>query len=346
MTDVTFRPPAGGLAPPDGVTEDEIRAIVAYAGLAPSVHNTQPWRFVASGHTLEIHVDPGRRLPYLDPAGRQLTISCGAAVECARLAVRALGRSCVVRLLPGGDDGAGPLATITIGRAQPVTAEEQRLIDAIPLRRTDRGPYDGEPVGDRVLRRVRDLVNARGCWLRVLDRPGDRVIAADLLERAEAIEASDPAYAEELAAWRRRRSAADGIPDAAVPEWDGPAVVSDMPLRDFSGHGRHPSPGGQEPPPRVEHDSVILVGSDEDSCLAWLRTGCAIGLAWLGLAADGISVQPLAPVTDVPVTRAWLRRELGLLGQPQLMFRIGRGTGTLHTGRRPVEEILQLAGNG
>lgn len=345
MTEVTFRQPEGAGPPPDGATQDEIREIVEFAGLAPSVHNTQPWRFVACGQTIEVYGDDERRLPYLDPEGRQLAISCGAAVEYARLAVRALGRSCVVRLLPGSS-ADGPVATLTIGRTQAVTGEEQRLIDAVPRRRTDRGPYDGQPVSDRVLRRVSDLVNARGCWLRVLDRPGDRVIAANLLERAEAIEAADPAYAEELTAWRRDHLAADGVPAAAVPDWDAESVVSDMPLRDFTGHDQHPRPSAQEPPPRVEHDTVILIGSDDDTRLAWLRTGCAIGLAWLSLAADDVSLQPLGPITDVPTTRAWLRRELGLIGQPQLMFRIGRGVGSLYTGRRSVDEVLEITPNG
>ena len=62
-----------------------MRLAAEFAALAPSVHNTQPWRFVAGPHTLEVHTDPQRNLGYLDPDGRQMHISCGLAAEFARL---------------------------------------------------------------------------------------------------------------------------------------------------------------------------------------------------------------------------------------------------------------------
>jgi hypothetical protein len=324
-----------------GISDADLRLIVEYAGLAPSVHNTQPWRFVARGSTIEVHPDNSRRLDYLDPVGRQQAISCGAAIEFARLAIRALGHSCVVRLLPGGTAEIGPLATLTVGRTEPTTAEEQRLVDAIPRRRTDRSPYEDRAVPADVVRRLRDVVAARGCWARMLDRPGDRLIASRLLRVAEDIEAADPRYAMEIGSWTRTGPAPDGVPPAAVPRWSRDRV-SDIPLRDFTGHARRPHPGDDEPPPRVEHDAVVLIGTDDDSPLAWLRAGCAIGLAWLLLTAENVSLQPLGPVLDVTETRARLRRDLGLLGQPQLMFRIGYGTGSLAAGRRPVGETLEV----
>lgn len=325
------------------LSEENVRAVVEFAALAPSVHNTQPWRFVARGSTIEMCADDDRRLTYLDPNGRQQAISCGAAVEYARLAIRALGWSCVVRLLPGGPTVSGPLATLTVGRPEPITAEEQRLVDAVPRRRTDRGPYDDIPIGQAVLRRARYLVASRGGWLRALDRPGERTIAAYLLVVAEGIESNDPAYTDEITAWRRTARSTDGVPVGATPDWDPTVRVSDLPLRDFTGRGRHPHSGGQEPPPLVEHDAVILVGSDDDSPLAWLRTGAAVGLLWLALTDAGVSAEPLGPVTDVPATRSRLRMHLGLLGQPQLMFRIGHGTAGLATGRRSVEDMLEVA---
>lgn len=338
VTETSPRPVAGA-----GLTEEEFCAVVAYAGLAPSVHNTQPWRFVASGVTIQVHADPGRRLGYLDPQGRQLAISCGAAVEHARLAIRSLNRSCVVRFQPAGLDGSGPVATLTVGPAQSVSREEQRLIDAVPRRRTDRGPYDARPVPSTTLRRVGELVADRGCWLRILDRPGERAIAAQLLEEAEQIEAGDPEYRAEIAAWTRPGTAVDGVPSQAAPAWDAEMLVNDMPLRDFTGNGRHPHVSGQEPPPSVERDAVVLIGSDDDSPLAWLRTGAALALAWLAFTDADVSLQPLGPVTDVPATRLRLCRALGLLGRPQLLFRIGYGAAWPTSGRRPVAETLDLS---
>ena len=74
------------------MNSEEIRVVTEFASLAPSVHNTQPWRFVVSEHTIEVYADPDRQLASIDHFGRQLHISCGAAIELARLAVRSLWR--------------------------------------------------------------------------------------------------------------------------------------------------------------------------------------------------------------------------------------------------------------
>ena len=86
------------------MTELDVDAIVESAALAPSVHNTQPWRFTVDGAVVTVRVDRSRQLAYLDPSGRQLWLSCGAAVEFARLAVRASARDCLVEMLPAADD--------------------------------------------------------------------------------------------------------------------------------------------------------------------------------------------------------------------------------------------------
>ncbi|HET6818623.1 MAG TPA: hypothetical protein VFH66_15455 [Mycobacteriales bacterium] len=320
---------------------EQLRTVTQFASLAPSVHNTQPWQFTADGHTIEVRADMGRTLHVLDPAARQLHISCGVAVEFARLAVRALGYDCVVRLLPEPDGDSTLFATLTVGHKVPVSPTERRLIDAIPRRYTDRGPYDAKQLPGELLHRIREAASARGSWLRVLDRPGDRTTAAMLLAEAEEIESSEAAYHEELAAWRRTGSAPDGIPVQAAQPWDE-GVVSDVPLRDFIGTGTHVAPADLSSPPSVERDTLVLLGSDDDTPAGWLRTGRALALVLLILTDAGATSQPLGPVVDVPATRARLQRGLGLLGHPQLLLRVGYGHGAPTTGRRDVDDLLKV----
>src|SRR5271169_4957780 len=73
--------------------------LITTAARAPSVQNTQPWRFRVSEYVIELYADPGRKLK-VDPAGREMLISCGAALYGLRLAVRSLGYLPVVELLP------------------------------------------------------------------------------------------------------------------------------------------------------------------------------------------------------------------------------------------------------
>jgi hypothetical protein len=114
--------------------------LIATAARAPSVQNTQPWRFRAGEYAIELYADPGRKLR-VDPAGREMLISCGAALCGLRLAVRSLGYQPVVELLP---DPARRrlLARVTLGRAEPMTGHERKLLEALPHRHTHRGPWD------------------------------------------------------------------------------------------------------------------------------------------------------------------------------------------------------------
>jgi nitroreductase len=321
--------------------DSDLRLVVDCASLAPSVHNTQPWRFQAGGDLIKVLGDRERSLGYLDPTGRQLHISCGGAVEFARLAVRDLGRECTVRLRPDPDDD-GLLAQLTIGAALAPSQLEHAMAEAMSRRYTDRTPYDGRPVPVEILAEAQSLAASYDVWLRVVGDPAQRTVLTSILTDAEAAEAADPAYAEELERWTRATTSPDGVPlEAAGGDWPV-GVVSDMPLRDFSGHAAHSHPGGESAPPVVLRDTLLLLGTEGDGPVEWLSVGRA--LAWLLLRATvaGLSSQPLGPAIDQHTARERLRRELGLVGHAQFLLRMGYGSGRPTTGRRGAEETADL----
>src|SRR5580700_7596454 len=142
VTEPTGAPTAGpGQARPASVlTPAAVATAVAMAARAPSVHNTQPWRFHIAGEVIELHADPDRLLTQIDPAGRELTISCGAALFGLRLGLRQLGYLPAVELWP---DPAQPWL---VARAWPegpaaLNAVEAELLAAVPHRHTHRGPF-------------------------------------------------------------------------------------------------------------------------------------------------------------------------------------------------------------
>src|SRR3954454_11018719 len=111
------------------------RAAIALANRAPSVHNSQPWRWRIGPHSLHLFTDPTRMLPATDPEGRDLRLSCGAALHHLRVALLAAGWGSVVHRLP---DPGHPehLAAVELRSAQP-TPEDLALATAIDARRTD-----------------------------------------------------------------------------------------------------------------------------------------------------------------------------------------------------------------
>jgi nitroreductase len=320
---------------------EHLRSVVEAATFAPSVHNTQPWRFRWDGAALSVLEDPSRGLPVLDPSGRERVLSCGAAVLNARLAVRELGRDCEVSLLPD-PDRPELLARITVTGERAATPEELALVQAVPRRYTDRGAFDGRPVPPEALQRLRAAAEAEGAWLDVVESADDRVALAVLLDRANAAEVQDPAYQAELQRWRTTARAEEGVPDVALGEAPAGGRASEYALRDFDAGGGSVATTGDEPPP-AEHPLAVVVGTERDHRHDWLVAGAALGRVLLQATCDGLAASPMTQVVEIEPLRQQLRRELSLVGAPQVVLRLGYGHGEMTTRRRPVDDVLELA---
>ena len=316
---------------------DELRRVIGVASLAPSVHNTQPWLFtVTADGNLEVRADPSRQLLALDPRARQLLVSCGGAIEFARLAIRAAGTACAVELLPDPGDPL-LLAVLRPGAESAGTLEEVALVDAATRRHTDRGPYADGVLPPSLLDELRTGVEQYGLWLRHIDLPVDRVIVIGALSDAEQRLTADPAYVDELHRWTTGEPAEDGI-HHAPPLWPADRV-SDVPLRDFTAQGVHRSTGTGEPPV-VERDTLVLLGSVVDDADAHIATGRALAWLLLRITVSGIAGQPLGQAFDDLAGRVRLGSDLRLIGYPQFLLRLGYGHASEHTARRQIEDVL------
>jgi hypothetical protein len=318
---------------------EQLHEVVALAALAPSVHNTQPWRFAWDGAALTVLEDPTRALPVLDPRGRERVLSCGAAIEHAVLAFADLGRHCDVELLP---DRAAPdlLARLVPGAPESAGTAEQALVAAIPRRYTDRGVFLPRPVPADAVERLRVAAEQAGAWLRTVERTEEKVALAVLQAHADEIESSNPEYVEELRRWRTHDRAEEGIPDAAVPPGGVAQRGSDFRLRDFDAGA---APTAQDhAPPAAEHPLVVIIGTANDDRLDWIRAGMAMGRVLLQATVDDLAASPMTQVVEVERLRARLRQELDLVGMPQVVLRLGYGQGQMTTRRRPVGDLLTV----
>ncbi|MGY1723699.1 Acg family FMN-binding oxidoreductase [Blastococcus sp. SYSU DS0533] len=334
--------------------EQDWAEVVAAATMAPSIHNTQPWRLVARPDRLELHHDRARALPVLDPTGRQQVISCGALLEFAVVALAAAGRGTEVTLLP--DTGTPDhLATVRLAGAVEASADDRALAAAIAQRHTVRAPFEPRALPGDLLDRLQREAGAFGVWLKPITRSEEEVATVFLISRAEEMEQGDPAYLAELERWLRTDPAAeDGVPVAAVPSGDPHERASNWLIRDFVAGQREQHPflaagDPDAPPPEVERPAVVLMGTEGDDRADWLLAGRALGRLLLRVTAAGLVASPLTQALDWPATRVRMQARLSLVGHPQMLLRLGYPRAAdpgdpapAVSGRRPVRDVLRF----
>ncbi len=306
------------------------------ARLAPSVHNTQPWRFVLTDSALEIRADFDRRLPVLDPRSRQLTISCGCAVLNARVAIEAVGYEPLVERFPDLDDPA-LFARIQLGeqRAYPHGVAMDRAIDH---RHTNRREFIHEEVPQWLVDEIVALAATEGAHLIPIVSPGERAAIATLSMMADRIEQEDPNYLSEIARWTTadpRRS--DGVQAASVPFGKNVEHNDLIPLRNFDVRGMGWLPAAISSGPE---QCLLLLCSDDDTPAGWLHAGEALERVWLRLTDERYWAGPLTQVVEVGLTRGQLQRAIGRPEHPQLLLRVGRAPSAVATPRRDAAEVI------
>lgn len=324
---------------PEGSTEPWPAAIeraVDRGRLAPSVHNTQPWRFELHDDRLVVRADRSRQLTALDPTGRELVESVGAALFNIRVACAASGFTAEVARLPDPDD-ADLLAEVRPGAATPDRALAV-LADAVPVRRTNRRAFTPAEVPDVVVRGLTAEAAAEGALLVPVLHETHRRLLARLTQQADRLQSAEPAYRAELRRWTNRSpEEGDGIPAAVVPRVDG-RQHDDLPLRDFDTAGVGGLPAETDSGVR---GTLLMLATRSDDPLAWLRCGEAMQRVLLELTVLGWAASPFTQLIEVALTRTQLRAALAWDAHPQLLLRVGHADATPPTPRRPVQEVVR-----
>lgn len=179
------------------MTSLEQRALVAEAGLAPSVHNVQPARWSFGRDGVILWEDTSRRLPAGDPRGRDAAMSLGAAAEGMAIALSAMG----LRLIDqGADDLPAPQGAIAARRrfGWGPGAVADPLRPFVATRQSHRGAFDG---GDAAA----GALASADCSV-VTDRARIAAIATEV-DGAGHRFFRDPAFRAELTSWMRLRRA-------------------------------------------------------------------------------------------------------------------------------------------
>lgn len=325
--------------PRSGTPEEQLGFLVRYAILAPSTHNSQPWKFRVSGNVLELIADRSRALPVCDPNHRQLAISCGAALFNLRTAMYYFGCAGDARPLP---DPQQPdlLARIRLDGPTLPSGTWGDLLRSIPLRVTNRGPFENSEVPISLDTAMREAVRSEGAWLTTFRSANIKDAVSRLVAEGDRVQFADPAFRRELAHWLHSSRDKDGLPGYAKgvdEKLDFAMPVAAYLIRTFDfGSGV----AARDRELALGSPLLACLGTARDDILSWLNAGQALQRLLLVVTRQGFHASFLNQPIEVPQ----LRPELGVLaernGFPQLLLRIGRGKPAKHTPRRPLEEVL------
>jgi hypothetical protein len=314
----------------------QVDYLIATAARAPSVHNTQPWRFRAGHDAIELYADQRRKLR-VDPVGREMLISCGAALFGLRLAVRSLGYLPMVELLPDPAQ-LRLLARVRMCPGGPMTGRERQLLTALPHRHTHRGPFAPEPLPAGLLAGLQHDALAEGATLALVDPALAYQRLADIVGAAGHRQDLDPAAQADVRRWSRATAAParDGVPAHAFPAKASPQPGR-LPQRDFDlGRGLGLLADGG-PPPAVT--AVLLTPGDGRA--DWLRAGQALHRLLAHAASAWVFASLYSQPLEAAAIRAVIRDRLALPGAPQMLLQLGLAHTAQATARRPASDLIE-----
>ncbi|MEV2225964.1 hypothetical protein AB0E01_39755 [Nocardia vinacea] len=313
-----------------------VRMALMLACRAPSVHNTQPWRWVFDGTRLNLYSDTSRLLRSADPHGRQLVISCGAVLDHARLAFVWMGWFADVMRLPD-PDVPDHLATLEFRPWPGALNTTAARVRAIHRRRTDRLPMLAPEGWFDVFDAVRELARPHHISVdEIADSGRPRLAAAT--EHATALRRYDMPYQNELHWWTAHSDVQQGVPAAALVS-DAEAARVDV------GRSFPPAPYSVRRAELEDRSRLIVLSTLGEAPAHWLHTGEALSEILLECTARGLATCSLTHITELATSRSVIADLIPHPDLPQVVIRIGiapEDAEPAPTPRRPLDEVLEL----
>lgn len=324
---------------PNTIVDTEIiKRGVQLACRAPSLHNSQPWRWVLEGSVLQLFVDPGSAPVHTDRTGKETLIGCGAVLDHFRVAMAALGWTANVDRFPNPNNRRH-LASIDFRPIEFVTEGHRRRADAISVRRTDRLPFAPPPHWESVENAMRAESADNAVRLDVVPDTL-RPVLAEASQLSESLRLYDSQYHAEI--WQQAKDlpSPTGIPRSSlVTEAEGDRV----------GIGRR-FPATSNPERREEvtedHSKIVVLSTYDDGQDSMLRCGEALSAVLLDATMAGLATCTLTHITELAESRQLLSALIGPDVTPHVVVRVGQAPSTEDsvplTPRRPIDEVFEV----
>jgi nitroreductase len=320
-----------------------ISDLIALATRAPSVHNSQPWHWCLDGDGVVLFADGSRQLDNADPNGRDLVLSCGAALQHLQVASAAAGWKAQVKRMPNPFNDS-QLANVRFTRQEP-TGQMLTALGALKQRRTDRRRPAARPVPREQLDSLLALGPANGVTIVAVVSRRARTELLELVAEAEKAQRLNPAYVDEIVRWSGQDDD-EGIPASSLLRREtatGGAEVAAtrFPSGTLTDHAHEPEP---------VQPALLAICTSSDDTASRLRAGEALGAVLVNGTAAGLAMVPLSQAIEVGQTRRLLQNELlADVASPQILVQVGWPPATATpipaTPRRPVNEVLGDVGS-
>jgi hypothetical protein len=327
--------------PATGTPEEKLKFVLNYAILAPSSHNTQPWRFKIDSGVVYLYADRSRSLPVADPDGRELIISCGTTLFNLRIALHHFGYAGKIKTWT---DPTNPdlLACIELGHPIQETTDEKLLFQAIQKRHTNRHDYQDWDVPETLLKSLQKDAISEGATLQIVKSDIARSNVVELVAEGDHLQMADPNFRNELATWIHPSTSKshDGIPiytHGIDEHFEFATPLFALVLRTLDmGH----SVAERSRKLLESSPAIVILSTEFDKPTDWLTLGQALQRVLLRAQAVKLFASFLNQPIQVPELRSQLSKLLGDKGYPQIILRLGFGLEAKPTPRRPVDEVV------
>lgn len=322
--------------PENGNLSDKLEFIARFAILAPSGHNTQPWKIKINNESLELIADFSRSLPVIDPFNRQLITSVGAAAGNIFTALNYFGFNYNFEYINKNNDNFSVLISPIKGRI--TNPKDKNLFHAITKRRTNRNPFDEKLIDGLIIQSFHTIVSEEKIKFSVMEG-NYREKLISIIEQGDKLQSSNQKFCKELSAWVHpdRSDSKDGIPGYAFGQNDvittsGPFYIGNLDWGKIqAGRDRNLIKGSP---------LIVILESKKNEPEDWFKTGVALERLLLCAASDNISASYLNQPLEIPELYELVKSELNIKGYPQQILRMGYGKNVKPTPRRNLEEIL------
>jgi len=322
--------------PADEPIDAQAEFLLRYAILAPSSHNSQPWRFAVDGPEVIVDVDESRWLDVADEDRRELFLSVGCALENLLIAADHFGLDPTLDYR-GGDADDPHVATVTlhadgeaVGNPDEGPDPPDGAFGAITERRTSHEPFEDRDLPPETLGRIERAGDVGAVETHRITDAGLKREIGELQYGADERQMADPEYREELGHWIGSGALGDSWLKARI----GQLAVTHLNLGEREGE-RNATLVSEAP-------VLELLATPDDDRTARVETGRAFERMALVAAAEGVAVHPISQILEVPDLKEALADAVGIDDIAiQHLFRLGYADADEdHTPRWPVEEVL------